>query len=130
MFERRTEEPVSLARVLGAALALLSLAAGILHLSAASQHREHRLVFAFFIGAAVVQLAWAGLVVQRPTRRLLVAGALLNAAFVGVWILSRTTGVPLVAGAKTAEELGLKDTVCAIFEVLLVAGVGLLDLLP
>ena len=130
MFERRGGEPIPLARLMTSGLALLSLAAGAIHLSAASQHREHRLIFAFFIGAAVVQLAWAGLVVQRPSRRLLLAGALVNAAIVAVWIVSRTSGLPLVAGARAPEELGFKDTVCALVELLLVAGVGLLAVMP
>src|SRR5205085_3081516 len=111
-------------------LALLSLAAAAVHLSAATDHREHRLIFAFFIVSAVVQLAWAGLIVQRPTSRLLLVGAAVNAAFVGIWLLSRTAGVPLVAGATAPEEIGLKDTVCVLFEVLVVSGVALLAVMP
>ena len=130
MAQREAGRPVPFARLVMSGLALLSLAAAAVHLSAATDHREHRLIFAFFIVSALVQLAWAGLVVQRPTSRLLLVGAAVNAAFVGIWLLSRTAGVPLVAGATAPEEIGLKDTVCVLFEVLVVSGVALLAVMP
>ena len=121
---------VAFGRILCSALALFSLAAGALHLSAASDHRQHADIFVFFVAVACLQLAWAGLVVSRVSRRLLLAGAAGNAVVLGVWLLSRTAGVPLVAGAKVPEALGLKDTVCGFFEVLLVSGVALLTVMP
>src|SRR5205814_1066253 len=53
---------VAFGRVLCSALALFSLAAGAIHLSAASDHREHGDIFVFFVVVACLQLAWAGLV--------------------------------------------------------------------
>jgi hypothetical protein len=123
-------QPVAFGRVLGSVLALFSLAAGAIHLSAASDHRDHAAIFAFFVVVACLQLAWAGLVVNRVSRRLLLAGAAGNAVVLGVWLLSRTSGVPLVAGARAPEALGLKDTVCGFFEVLLVSGVALFTVMP
>lgn len=108
-------------------LAIASAGAGLAHLTAAPAHTEHALVFAFFVGVGVLQLLWAGAVAaRRPSDRMLDAGGLGNAAVIGVWVVSRVTGLPFIEGADHAEPIAVKDTVATLLEVLVVAGVLLL----
>ena len=55
---------------------------------------------------------------MRPTRRLLAAGALLNAGVIGVWAISRFWGVPVAPNAWTPENVTLADALASIFEAL------------
>jgi hypothetical protein len=110
------------------ALAALSLAAGLLHASVIGAHEGQGRLPLLFAAAAVAQAAWALLVVGRPTRAVLLVGAALNAAFVGFYVLTRVTGLP-IEGLRTAEEVGTKDLLTAAIEVGIV-GIVLLLLLP
>ena len=100
--------------------ALLSLAAAWGHLVVLPEHlREWWAYGAFFLAAAIAQAGFAALVVLRPTRGLLLTGIAGNLAIVGMYILSRTNGVPLgphtgrpeaaasLDLAVTAAELGV-----------------------
>ncbi len=113
-----------------AVLALLSLAAGFVHASVLDAHRGHGVAAWAFGIAAVFQVAWAALVYLRPTRVVLVVGAVVNAAFVGGWVLSRTTGIAFLDGFEESESVGFSDAVATGAEVLLVAGALLLVLAP
>src|SRR5207302_8379132 len=102
MPERDTGER-ALGQVLGAAVALFALGAGAIHLQAAGEHRPHQLEVAFFVVVACLQVGWAAAVVTRPGRRILLVGVAGNAAVVGIWVLSRNIGLPLVQGATKPE---------------------------
>ncbi len=71
-------------------------------------------------------MAWAGLVLARPTRGLLALGALVNAAFVGGWVLNRTSGISFIDGFQDKEPVGFTDGVTVALEVLLVIGVAIM----
>ena len=53
------------------ALALLSLTAGFLHATVIGAHRGHGLADHAFTALAIFQVAWAGLVILRPSRPVL-----------------------------------------------------------
>lgn len=109
-------------------MALAAAGAGLAHLTAASPHADHRLVFAFFVGAGALQLAWAARVAAgRPPGVLLAAGALGNLGIASVWVVSRTRGLAFVPGAEHREPVGGKDAVTTLLEVLVVAGVLVLS---
>jgi hypothetical protein len=127
MLTAQTPEAPATPRAQGyAALALLSLGAGFLHAAAIDPHEGHGIASQVFTAAAIFQVAWAGLVLARPTRGLLALGALVNAAFVGGWVLSRTSGISFIDGFQDKEPVGFTDGVTAALEVLLVVGVALL----
>src|SRR5918994_7215287 len=109
-----------------AALALLSLGAGFLHAAVINAHEGHGLASELFTAAAIFQVAWAGLVLAKPSRGLLALGALVNAAFVGGWVLNRTSGISFIDGFQDKEPVGFTDGVTVALEVLLVVGVALL----
>ena len=61
-------------------LAALALAAGTIHFAVSGGHFDVSWMHgAFFAVAAWLQLSWAVAVVLKPTRRLLIAGVVLNA---------------------------------------------------
>lgn len=49
----------------------------------------------FFVAAAAAQLSWTVRLLLRPSVALLHLGVLLNASLVGLWLVTRTAGLPL-----------------------------------
>jgi hypothetical protein len=105
-------------------VAILSLGAAAVHVFVIEAHlAEYWLFGVFFAVLAFLQAAWGVAVLPRPTHRLLVWGAVGNAIVVGVWLVSRTVGVPLGPEAGSPEAVGFIDTAATVFEALLVGGV-------
>ena len=110
-------------------LAMASAAAGVIHLAAAPDHFGLSALHGwFFLLAGVFQLVAAALLV-RPDPAFAGGRALLlrvtaagNLGLVGLWVMSRTTGVPVGPGAWTPEPAGLADVTCCILEVLVATG--------
>jgi hypothetical protein len=105
------------------AMAGLLAAAGGLHLAALPGHlRSSTTVGAFFAVTAVAQLIGAVLVATRPSRR--VAGAVVagNLVLLGLWALSRTTGLPVGGDIGAREPLAALDGLAAAVELLAVLG--------
>jgi hypothetical protein len=111
-------------------VALLSLGAAVVHFAVIAQHfDEWWLSGLFFVAIATFQVAWAPLVLLRPSAPAYLAGAAVNAAAVVTWIVSRTSGVPVGPEAGEPEAVGFPDTLAIAFEVVLVAALlGLLGL--
>ena len=113
-----------LGALLRGVVALLSLGAAAVHAFVIEAHlAEYWLFGVFFAVLALLQAAWAVAVLLRPTRRLLVLGAVGNAVVVGVWLVSRTAGLPVGPEAGSPEAVGFVDTAATVFEALLVVGV-------
>ena len=108
-----------------AVAAVSSVVAAVVHVVVMLEHLEEQWLFGVFFGVlAVVQLCYAGVLALRPTRDVLVAGALVNALTVALWLVSRTVGLPLGPGAGTPEPAGLLDVTATAAELtLLVATV-------
>ena len=103
-------------------LAALSLGAGVIHFSVSGEHYSLSWMHgAFFAATAWLQVAWAIGVILRPTRRLLVAGVVLNAGIALVWVVSRVWGVPIGPDAWTPEAATFIDQLSTGFEVGIVA---------
>jgi hypothetical protein len=113
-----------------ACLGMLSAAAGSIHLVAAFPHfAESNLKGVFFVASGLAQLVAGGLLVYRSPASLLAANAAGNALIIAIWVMSRTTGIPLEPNAWTPEPVGVADTAASVFELLTVAG-SVLHLLP
>jgi hypothetical protein len=103
-----------------AVAAASSVVAAVVHVVVMPAHLEEHWSFGVFFGLlAVVQLGYAGALALRPSRDVLVAGALVNAATVALWLLSRTVGLPLGPEAGTPEPVGLLDATSTLAEVVL-----------
>lgn len=111
--------------------AVLSFAAGGLHLMAGPAHLEEWWAYGlFFFVAAAAQAAygltlltqgiegWGGWSAVRG--RVYLAGVIGNLAIIALWVVSRTVGVPVGPGAFEAEGLGVLDGASKAVEIVLV----------
>jgi len=104
-------------------VAALSAGAGAIHAAVVREHAaEYWLFGAFFVLSAVLQLAWAWLILARPSRGLYALGAAGQALVVLIWVVSRTAGLPVGPDAGLPEAAGAADTLSTVLEVLAVFG--------
>ena len=95
---------------------MLSIAAGVIHVSAAGDHGDLPVMFAGFMVVATLQVALGVLLLRRPPSRLLIAGGIvLMLSSIGLWVLSRTAGLPFLPDGHV-EPIGFKDGVTKLFE--------------
>ena len=117
--ELRRAAPVAVAGLWAAAL---SLFAGAIHYAALPEHlRESGLFAAFFLVCGTFQCATGLALRLRATRPLFLLVAVVNAGVVGLWVLSRTSGVPVGPAPWIPEHIGALDTVATSCEVALIA---------
>jgi len=106
-------------------LATLSAVAGIIHLAMVPSHWGESVVEGVgFAVAGWTQLALAVLLLARPTALLLRATVVVNFAFVVVWLVSRTWGLPFGDHAWHPHDPSFVDLTCVGAEIAL-AGVAL-----
>ena len=111
--------------------AALSGAAAVIHFVMVPSHMDEWAAEGVaFALAGVFQLVTAVLMVRRPTRLLLWASLLVNAAFVAAWAVTRTAGSPWGPHAGHAESMSVVDVSCVALEVALMALAGILLLFP
>lgn len=104
-------------------LMALSTGAGVIHIAIIGPHFEESIWFGvFFLIVAAFQLVWAGPILGRSDRWVLVLGSAFNLGVVLVWFLSRTAGVPLGPDAGNPEPVALADAIATGFEILVVFG--------
>jgi hypothetical protein len=98
--------------------AALSVGAAVIHAIVIPPHLTESVMYGvFFAGVAIGQLAWAVLVVVRPSRWVLAAGGAANLAVVALWAVTRTVGIPLGAAAGRREAVGVLDVTCGLLEL-------------
>jgi hypothetical protein len=109
-------------------LATASILTAAIHGAVTSEHFREAFVFGvFFVAAAAAQTAWAILLVYRPSRALLLGGAIGNAIVIAVWAMSRTVGIPIGPEPWHPEAVGVIDVISKVFElVIIVVSVWLL----
>jgi hypothetical protein len=118
-----TVEEGSLVHTVVYGLALLSAGAGIIHLSVVTEHMHEAWMFgAFFIASGIAQLAWAVLASGPVSRRAILAACIGNAAILALWVVSRTSGLPIGPEPGTPEAVGFADIVATVYEALIVIG--------
>jgi hypothetical protein len=106
-----------------AVMALLSMAAGLVHFAVISQHfEEYWLYGTFFVVIALWQLVWAFLLVRAERHWVDVLAALGNLATAAAWAVTRTVGALVGPDATEAAKAGFGDLVSTVFEVLIVLG--------
>jgi hypothetical protein len=108
--------------------AFASLGAGLVHLAVTREHLAEWWVYGvFFAVVGAAQVAWAvaalGASGHPPLRRPVAVG---NAALVLLWLLTRTSGLPVGPERWSAEAFGRPDVLCVVLEL---AAVGVLLLL-
>jgi hypothetical protein len=108
-------------------LALLSAGAAAIHFAMMPAHFDESAWLGLgFAAAAWFQVGWALLAFTRPTERLLWTGIVVNALILGVYVASRTSGLPIGSHAGEAESWGFVDLLAAGLEVAVVLGAAAL----
>jgi hypothetical protein len=110
MTEQHAEHPPSSSaatvpsgRITGYCLAIVSVAAAVIHYAVASENFQPHWTFAvLMLIAAWLQLGWAIALVARPSRLLLWGGAILNVAVVAVYLATRPAGDAVENGVSLA----------------------------
>ncbi len=97
--------------------ALLTLGAAAIHFAVAPDHLNEYLPYGiFFACLGVAQVLLAIVIVVTPSRRLY-AGALAGTlAVMGLWLMSRSTGVPIALVPWRPEAVGFPDVTAALLE--------------
>ena len=117
------ERTVPAQRVVLGGLAMLSVLAAVIHFAVAGSHfQEYWLFGVFMLGVAWLQLGWAATALFRPTRLLVSSGAVLNAAVIVVYVLTRTVGDMVGPDPGDVEPAGFGDLLCTVAEAAIVAG--------
>ena len=122
----------SLGSVLQDGAALASVAAAMLHVAAAADHRDLPAQAWLFVLAAAFQLLWAMVAAWRLRPGVLLVGAVANTAFIATWVLSRTSGLAFLPGAghEGAEPIGFPDTATVLLQLGIIAAAALYALVP
>jgi hypothetical protein len=90
--------------------AALSLFAGYVHVAYVDSHLQEWWGYgAFFIAAANLQVLFAALMVRWPRPWLPYAGIAGNLAIITVYVITRTSGIPLGPHRRVVEEAGATD---------------------
>jgi hypothetical protein len=94
---------------------------GLIHIGAAVDHfDEFPLYTLVFSVLATVQIAWAAMILRRPSARVLLLGCAFETGVIALWIASRTVGVPIAPRAWVPEQIGVADLVETVGEIVTV----------
>lgn len=98
----------------------LAWVTGLIHAQAAIQHVDEYALYAlFFVLLATTQCVWGIAIYRAPSRKLLSAGATLSLAIAALWIISRTSGLPIGPQPWTPEPVGAIDSIATGNEMVL-----------
>ena len=93
--------------------AYASIGAGLIHGAAIGLHADHPTLSRIFLAMAAAQVVWGVVAITLSTWSVVAVGSVLNAAAVGGWVLTRTTGISFINGLEIAERPQPADTLCA-----------------
>jgi hypothetical protein len=97
--------------------------AGAVHAAVIPEHLHHYLLFGvFFAGLSVVELWLAVVLIRRPERRLVGFVAIGSALTIVLWLMSRTTGIPIGPEQWTPEPFGALDIAASGAELVTAVG--------
>ena len=99
--------------------AMLTLGAGVIHLSVAPDHVREYLPFGLlFLGVGAAQVVLAAVILLRPSPRPLIAAALIAFGCMVVWVISRTVGLPVGPSPDRPEAVLFPDLITSVFEAI------------
>jgi hypothetical protein len=105
-----------------AVAAWTSYAAGVIHLAVTPEHfGESALYGWFFLAVFAGQVAFAVIAARGADPRLFALAAAGQLAMTGLWLLTRTAGIPLGPEAGEVEAVGVLDVACVIAQLLCAA---------
>jgi hypothetical protein len=99
------------------AAALFTLGAAIIHFAVVPEHLLRYLPYGvFFLVIGFTQLGLVAVLLVRPSPLVLLGGAAGTLAVIGIWIASRTVGIPIGPDSQAAEPVGLPDLFTTLME--------------
>jgi hypothetical protein len=98
--------------------AAASVAAGLIHASAAGSHTDLATLSMLFAITALAQIGWGAAVLVRATPPVIIAGLGIHLAAFGAWLTSRTVGLSAVEGLEAGQAIGFQDGLAAGFALL------------
>lgn len=108
-------------RALLNAAAVLTLGAAAIHFAVVREHLEVYFLYGiFFIGLGITQLVLAIGILFAPQRRLFIAAAMGTLGVIGLYIASRTTGLPIAPEPWRPEPVGFPDVAATLMEAITV----------
>src|SRR5215213_918633 len=112
------ERAVGMDVTLAAVAAGMSFGAAAIHLAVVESHLDEGvIVAAFFLVTSWFQMLWPLVYFLRRSRSIALAGLLVNLGITGVWLLSRTVGVPFGPTPWVPEAIGLTDLFATALEL-------------
>jgi hypothetical protein len=117
----RTESDRNTARIVSV-IALASIAAGAINITAAASIDGDTQTTAFFGAVGAAQIVWGLLALVWAPRWWLALGALGNVVVVATWLVSRTVGLPFGQFANIVLPVGFPDTLATILGAVTVVG--------
>jgi hypothetical protein len=116
---------IPLGRVVLTCLAVLSVAAAVIHFAAAADYFQGYWLFSLsMLVIAWLQAAWAAVAVIRPSRGLLRAGGWLNGVVLALYLITQTTGDGIGTAPHAAGLSGFAAGLSAALEAVLMIGCG------
>lgn len=101
------------------AAAGLTVGAAAIHFAVAPDHlAEYPLYGIFFIVLGIAQVGMAIAILVAPSRRLFVGAAAGTLGVIGMWMLSRTVGLPLAPVPWRPEAVGVPDVAATALEAI------------
>lgn len=105
--------------------AYASLGAGLVHAAVVGEHlAEWWAAGVFFALLAAYQLGWAVACLAWERVPLLVPTVLLTAATLALWLVSRSTGLPVGPDAWSPEAVGVPDVASGVLELVLLGSIA------
>jgi hypothetical protein len=115
------ERSISATATGAAVAATLSTGAAAIHFAVVPEHFSEFAPFGLaFLAVGFFQVTWAPVYLLRPRRAIASVGAVVNAAIVLVWLISRTVGLPIGPTPWTREPIGALDLFATAFEIALI----------
>lgn len=112
--DRLVEVNLSVAAVATA----ISLGAAAIHLSVIQSHLDEGLEFAaFFLVTGWFQMVWPIAYLLRRSRSVALVAIVVNLGIVGVWVVSRTVGMPFGPTPWVAQSIGFADILATAMEL-------------
>jgi len=108
------------------ALALQSIAGGVIHFRVAIEHAESTPLKTLFIVIGVLELASALAIALQPSRKVYAIAAIANGTLVTTWVLWHTLGLPMTPQAWAPEPASLWNSLAMISEALTSEGAAIL----
>lgn len=110
-------------KVVGYCVAILSVATAVIHFAVAGAHFQEYWAFGvFMLLVAWLQVLWAVALVFRPAQWVIGSGALVDAAVIGVYVVTRTVGDLIGPTPYSPEPVGFGDGLCTVLEAAVVVG--------